>query len=74
MKHPITPATRRLTIEQPFDYLSPGVVYRATPDRDYVRIDRDDESSGTFIRPWQWERLKAGEAGAMILPYATTEA
>lgn len=69
MEHPITKRTMRLTISEAYDYLTPNTVYRATPRKDYVRIDRDDESSGTFISLWQWDQLLTGKAGASVRPY-----
>lgn len=65
MQHPITVHTIRFTISEPFDYLTPGHVYRGTPYRKGkgARIDRDDESSGTFLQGWQWARLINGAAG-----------
>lgn len=79
MQHPITKATMRVTLATAFDYLSAGEVYRATPclhrsgkrkgQLSYVRFDRDDESCGTFLQPYQWRMLQAGHAGATITPY-----
>lgn len=69
MHHPITPATVRLTLSQPFDYLSAGEEYLATPSGpkrgkragriDSYRIDRVDGSSGTFLRPFQWAQMQS---------------
>ena len=66
MDHPITAATRKLTLAQDYDYLDAGRTYLATPRGDYVRIDRLDGSSGTFLRLWQWRQLLNGAAGAVI--------
>lgn len=79
MQHPITAQTMRVTLARDFDYLKAGDVYRATPcyqrsgkrkgQLSYVRFDRDDESCGTFLQPYQWRMLQAGQAGATITPY-----
>ena len=69
MLHHITPATVRLILSTPFDYLSAGVEYLATPSvqrsgkrkgviQSY-RIDRADDSGGTFLRPYQWAQMLA---------------
>lgn len=65
MEHPIRKSTIRFTLAEPFDYLSAGEVYRGTPYNNGfgARIDRDDESSGTFLQKWQWARLLDGAAG-----------
>jgi hypothetical protein len=38
-----------------------------------VRFDREDEMSGTTLRPWQWARLVNG-AGAIIAAHPAREA
>lgn len=65
MQHPITKQTIRFTLSQPYDYLKAGEVYRGTPYKTGrgARIDRDDESSGTFLQGYQWNALLAGAAG-----------
>ena len=65
MQHPITKSTIRFTLSQPFDYLKAGEVYRGTPYKkgNGARIDRDDESSGTFLSGRQWRALLAGASG-----------
>lgn len=68
MQHPITPATRLVVLAEDYDYLSAGVRFLATPGKQYVRFDREDGSSGTFLQMWQWKRLLNGTAGARILP------
>ncbi|WP_109798670.1 hypothetical protein [Novosphingobium meiothermophilum] len=69
MHHLITKDTCLLTLAEPYDYLSAGEEYLATPRGSYVRVDRVDESSGTFLRLWQWDRLLDGAAGASITPH-----
>ena len=68
----------RVTLARPFDYLSAGEVYRATPcytrsgkskgRLEMVRFDRDDESSGTYLQPYQWRMLLAAD-WASVAPY-----
>jgi hypothetical protein len=79
MQHPITPTTVALTLAQDFDYLTAGIAYRATPHRQArgkrkgvllsVRVDREDGSSGTSLRPWQWAQLLRGAAVAVVAPH-----
>ena len=61
MRHFIRPDTLTLTLTKPFDYLSAGVAYLATPyaDGSAWRVDRIDESGGTFLRPFQWQAMLA---------------
>lgn len=83
MEHPITKDTQRVVLTRDFDYLTAGVIYRATPSfyrsgskkgrMASVRIDRDDQSSGTFITPYQWVMLRR-EDGAIVTPYNAKEA
>ncbi len=75
MQHPVTKDTYRVTLRQPFDYLSAGVPYRATPEVNRkgklvaVRFDREDESSGTTLRAYQWVRLRDYVGGGTIVPH-----
>lgn len=67
MQHPITKETVRLTLSADYDYLTAGETYLATPSRPrsgkrrgvitYWRIDRTDETSGTFLCPFQWQQM-----------------
>jgi hypothetical protein len=61
MQHFITAETVTLTLAKPFDYLSAGIAYVATPyaDGSAWRVDRVDESGGTFLRPHQWQAMLA---------------
>ena len=61
MHHPITDTTVRFTLSKPFDYLSAGIEYLATPysDASGYRIDRTDNSGGTTLRPFQWQAMLA---------------
>lgn len=56
MQHPITANTMLVTVSEPFDYLSPGITYLATPSKSgrEVRFDREDGSSGTTLRGYMW--------------------
>jgi hypothetical protein len=64
MQHPITKNTYQVTLREDFDYLSAGIAYRATPEVNRhgklmaVRFDREDESSGTTLRAYQWAMLR----------------
>lgn len=78
MQHAITKETMRVTLARPFDYLAAGETYRATPSVyrsgkrkgqiSHVRFDRDDESCGTFIQPYQWRMMLAAD-WASVTPY-----
>jgi len=67
MEHPIRKETVRFKLAEHFDYLVPGEIYRGTFRGGYARIDRDDESAGTFLQRWQWSKLLSGAAGFEII-------
>ena len=70
MQHPIIKGqTFKVYVPKDFDYLTGGEIYLATVrvwakrtknagKVSSVRIDRLDESAGTFLQPFQWGQLQ----------------